>query len=583
MTRRPLLVASAATAALALCVASGTASAATTTTAAAGRGASTLSLLSLTVAGHELSLAGLSLTSDTIASPRISTVSVTPVTVDGTAYGKQTVNQSSSPKSVAPVSAPGALAPFASLTSPAFDLTASSLPSNHAGASSLGTVKLLGLPVALSGALEAATAVTSADGARGLKTVTIDNLALPSINDILGALGLDLSALPVGTLDELVNALELVTGAVATAENAVDTAQAAVDSATSDLASKTSALTAAQATLTTATSTLATATSTMQATLDTIAPVGDTIADYVALPLAGQTALNALAPTLAAEYTSYVNANTAVTAAQTAVTTAQGLVNTAQVLLTTVLGTLTGALNTLVGVIIGVLDSTPLVSLDSLVVKTRAAVTSASAGGQTAEVVGGAVTGLKVLGVDVLDAALGSSTLDLAGVATSALSQVNGLMDEVTGTLSEILSTVPGLPVLDIPAPNVSLLTKSATTSISGGFGRANTLVQGLSISLPAITVPSAVAVPNAANLAALSGVTQIAGQLVSAPVSMGVLTLHDQASFRPAAIGTPGSTGTPGTGGNLADTGLPVGFSALALLVVAGALVLRRRAIADV
>ena len=84
MTRRPLLALTAATAALALCAAPGTAAAAST---AAGRGTSSLSVLSLTVAGHTLSLADLSLVSDTIASPRVSSVSLTPVTVDGTAYG----------------------------------------------------------------------------------------------------------------------------------------------------------------------------------------------------------------------------------------------------------------------------------------------------------------------------------------------------------------------------------------------------------------------------------------------------------------------------------------------------------------
>jgi hypothetical protein len=576
VSRRPVLITTAAVAALALCAASGTASAATTSTKGAGRGTSNLSLLSLSVAGHQLSLADIALTSDTLVSPRVSSIAVTPVTVDGTGYGRQTVNQSSSPKTIGALSAPSALAPFASMTSPAINLNATSAPSNSAGASSLGNVKVLGLPVSLAGALQAATSVSSTAGAQGLKTVTIDNLALPSIADILGALGLDLSKLPVGSLDDLVNALDLVTGAIVTAENAVDTAQAAVNNATSGLATQTAALTSAQGTLTTATAQLTTATTTVNALLGT-AGIAD-VAAFQALLAPAQAAAELLAPGLGAAVTSYLNAQTALAAAQTAVTTALGLVNTAQALLTTVTNTLMGAVDTLFGLISTKLDSTPLVSLDSLEVTTRALVTSASAGGQKAEVVGGVVKGLHVLGVDVLDAALGSSTLDLAGSA-SALAQVNSLMDEVTGTLSDVLSSVPGLPALNIPAPNITLLTKSATTSISGGFGRADTVVQGLRIQLPAITMPTSVALPGAANLPALSTVTQTAGNLMSSPISLGVLTLHDQAAFSPTVVGSaPGTPGTPGAGGHLADTGLPVGVAVLALLLVSGALVVRRR-----
>ena len=579
MTRRPLLVATAAAAALALCAASGTASAATSAGHSTGRGTSSLSLLDISVAGHTLSLADLSLISDTLASPRVSSVAVTPITADGTAYGRQTVNQSSSPKTVSPLSVPSALAQFAQLTSPAIDVTATSSPSNHAGATSLGSAKLLGMPIGLAGALQAATSVSSVDGASGLKTVTIDNLALPSVKDILAALGLDLAKLPVGSLDDLVNALELVNGAVSTAEGAVDTAQAAVNSATAALATQATALTAAQGTLTSATSTLTSATSTLNTLISAssaiLGPLGITdIASLLGSPNLA-TAEGLIAP-LAGDVTAYTNAQTAVTAATAAVATAQGLVDTAQALLTTVTNTLTSKLSTLLNALTAVLDQTPLVSLDSLEVSTKAVVTSAKKGGQQAEVVGGVVKGLKVLGVDVLNDALGSSTLDLGAVTTTALNQVNGVMDQVTGTLSSVLSSIPSLPALKIPAPNVQLLTKSATTSIANGFGNAATSVKGLTISLPAITLPTSVAVPGAAGLPALDGVTQVVGKLTSSALSISVLNLHDQAAFSPAVVGAPGST--PGTGGHLADTGVPVGVAVLALLLSGGALVVRRR-----
>jgi hypothetical protein len=431
------------------------------------------------------------------------------------------------------------------------------------------------MPINLAGALQAASAVSTANGASGLKTVSIDNLALPSIADMLGSLGLDLSALPVGSLDDLANVLELVNGAVDTAEGAVDTVQAAVDSATATLASRTTSLTNAQNGLTSAQATLATATTTVTGLLAT-AGIAD-VAAFQALAPAAQAAAELLAPGLTAAVTSYLSAQSAVTAATTAVATAQGLVNTAQTLLTTVTNTLTGALNTLLGAILNVLDSTPLVSLDSLEVTTRAVASSASKGGQTAEVVGGVVKGLKVLGVDVLDAALGTSTLNLTDVASSVLGEVNGVMDEVTGALSDVLSSVPSLPALDIPAPNVTLLAKSTKTSIADGFGKADTIVKGLTISLPAITLPTAVALPGAASLPALNGVTQTVGTLVSAPLSLGVLTLHDQAAFAPSLTSAPGGS-TPGTGGHLADTGLPAGLATLALLSVGGALLVRRR-----
>ena len=578
MTRRPLLALTAASAALALCAASGTASAATT---AAGRGSSSLTVLNLTVAGHHLSLADLTLLSDTIASPRVSSVSFTPVTVDGTAYGKQTVNQSTSPATVGALSAPGALAPVASLTSPNLAITATSAPSNHAGASSLGSVKVLGLPLQLAGALDIASAVSSTTGASGLKTVTIDNLALPSIADVLAALGLDLSKLPVGSLDDLVNALELVNSTIATAENTVDSAQAAVNSATADLATKTSALTSANTALAAAQSAFDAAETALNAVIATnstaLGLLG--ITDIPSLLAAtGVNLTSALAlPGVSTALSSYNVAATALSAAQTAVATAQAAVDAAQALLTSLTGTLTTVLHNLFTLLKTRLDATPLVSLDSLKISTRAAASSASKGGQHAEVVGGTVKGLKVLGVDVIASALGSSTLDLEGVTSSALAQVNGVIGQVTGTLSSVLSNVPGFPKLDVPAPVVGLMTKSTTTSISGGFGRASTVVRALSISLPGITLPTSLALPGAASLPAFDSVTQVAGQLTSAPLSLSVLTLHDQAAFRPAVAGSNPSAGGPGSDG-LPPTGLPTGVAAMSLMLIAGALVIRRR-----
>ncbi len=576
MIRRPLLATTAAAAVLALIAASGSASAASTTSAA-GRATTSVTVLDLSVAGHELSLVDLALSSDTIASPRVSSIALTPVTVDGTGYGRQTVNQSTSPKTVGALSTPSAVGPFAALTSPAVELTATSTPSNRAGAESLGTVKVLGLPVKLVGELTTSTSVTATAGAAGVTTIRIDDLALPSIADLLGALGLDLSALPLDTLDELINSLELITSALVAAENAVDDAQAAVDAATTDLATKTADLAAAEGALTAAEAAFATATTTVDALLAT-AGIAD-VATYEALSQLLKDAAELLAPGLAAAVTDYLAAEAAVAAATGVVATAQLALDTAQALLASLTSTLTSAIATLRTLLTARLDATPLVSLDSLEVSTKASATSASKGGQHATVVGGTVKGLEVLGVDVLAEVTGSRTLDLAGVASSTIAAVNSLMAEVTGTLSDVLSNVPGFPVLDVPAPKVGLLTKSTSTSISGGFGRASASISGLTITIPGITLPTSLALPGAAGLPAMTSVTQVAGQLTSAPITARVLTLRDQAAFRPGVIGSGTSAGGPsGSTGGIPNTGLPVGVAALSLLLLGGALAVRRQ-----
>lgn len=596
MNRRPLLAGTATLAVVALAAASGTASGATAT-AASGSAATTLSVVHVLAGGHELGAVDLVLKSDTTTSPRVSRIEITPVTADGTPYGRVVVDPANSPQGVGSLGTPSALASFAQLVSPAMTASATSLPSNQIGAASLGSVKVLGLPVGIGGALQATSSVSSTAGASAGKTVTLKNLALPSIKDILAALGLDLSKLPVATLTSLLSQLNLVTSAVTTAQAAVDSLQTQVTAATSDLATKTASLTAAQGLLATAQGTLTTATSALQALLNdpaVVALTGGTpltVQQFEDLVTAGNPlvatleALPVVGAQLTAAQATYLTDLSAVASAQTAVNAAQALVDTAQALLSTLTASLTSAITTLVGTITGVLDATPLVSLAKLEVSTKALVTSAKSGGQSAQIVGGSITGLKVLGTDVLKTALGTSTVDLSALVGSAVTKVTTAISGLTGTLSSVLSGVPSLPVLDVPAPKIGLLTRSTSTSISGGFGRASTLVTGLSITLPSISVPTSVAVPGASGLPALSGVSQVAGKYVTAPVTLSLLTLRDQAAFRPAVAGTgTGTTGPGGTtdGGSLPNTGLPAGLATLALLLVGGALALRRKVLAE-
>jgi hypothetical protein len=573
---RPVLSATAAATALALCAYSATAAAAGAVAArpAAGSAGSLLSLLQVTAAGHTLSMGDLLLSSDTLTGKPLSRIDLTPLVADGTSYGKQSVTPASPAATVPSQSSPGALAGIVSLASPVFSAAATSAPAATAGATSLGTLKVLGLPIALDGSLTLGSAVSSTTGALGSKSLVVKNLALPSIADLLAALGLDLTKLPVATLDSLVKQLDLVTGAISTAE-------AAATSALGQLATATTAVTAATSGLAQANQALAAPTAALQALLDQLPaasllglPAGSgTVAGFQALLPAQQAVLAALVPGTGAGLTN-------LTSAQALVTTATAALTAAQDALSSLTAQLQALLAPLVSLLTGVLDRTPLLSIDSLSLTSKAAASSDKPGGQRAEVLGGTLTGLHVLGQDVLSSALGTSSLNLLNLVGGTATQVTGAINGLTGTLSSVLSTVPGLPTLKIPAPQISLLTKSSSTSISGGFGRATTNVTGLKIVLPSISLPAAVALPGASSLPGLSLVN---GLLKSAPLSLGLGTLSDQAAFRPAVLGSTPTTPvvnvpTTPAAPELPHTGLPAGLAALALLSLGGALVLRRR-----
>ena len=545
MTYPRLLSATAAASVLVLCGAASSAGAATVSSPAAGAATSSLQLVSAGIAGHTLSVGTVSLVAEALTATKVAKAVVTPVTADGTAYGQKSITSADSPVTVAAASTPSALASLLSLASPSLAATVTEKPSAAISSGSLGSLKLLGLTVPLTGSLNVSSLVDSLQGASATKQVTLKNLALPSIADLLAALGLDLSKLPVATLTSLLDQLNL-------ASAAVDSAQAALASGQSTLTGLTASLTSAQAALTTATATLTTALAAI--------PGAPSLATFLGESSALQQAFIALNPSVGTAFTAY-------TAAAAAVTAAQALVDTAQ-------AALAGLISTLVGAVTAVLDGTPLLSIGTLSVSSLAKVTSATTGGQQAQVLGATLSGVKVLGTDVLNTALGTSTLSTAGLTTSAIAAVNSATSSVLGTLSSVLSAVPGLSV---PAPTISLLAPTATTSIAGGFGKAENSLTGLSIRIPGITLPTVLALPGAANLPALSQITGTASTLLSAPVALRLLTITEQAAYHPAVVARPG--GTPsGTPQELAHTGLPVGLVALALATLGGAALLRRR-----
>ena len=644
---------------------------------AAGTSTSALTVLSLQLAGHDIRAGNVTMTTETLDGTPSSSVVVTPLNADGTPYGEQTVTPQSSPTSVPSFDSrtvvPAALSALASVRSPVLDVTSSTDKGAKARAasSSLGQVSVLGLPVGLDGTVDVTSAVDDLN-ALGTKTISVRNLALPSVADLLGALGLDLGKVPVSVLGDLLAGLSITDPAVTAAQQALDTAaagiqaqidaaQKAVDDATAALAAKTAelagaesqlaqkeaelaaataalqplkdAVTAAQATLATRNAELAAATSALNAQLALLLlPAGTALSS---VPLLSQPLLQPYYDAVAAAQAAVASASAVLTQATADLAAAQGPVDVIAAAVTALQGTvaalqatvdglqqvldsavaalnslLSGVrpqLDTLLAAILAVLDATPLLSIDSLTVQTRARVTSAVAGGQVAEVVGGELQGLRVLGTDVLANVLGDTSIELLSLTGSTLGLVTQKVDALTGILAGVLSAVPGL---SIPAPQVELLSKSTTTDISDGYGVAGNAVQALRVTLPAITLPAGLALPGAAQLPAFTGVPGVGtvtasavGDLVSKPVTIGIGTLSERAQFRPAvtaaAPGTGAAPGTTAPGGTppgtdaptvtpdttgvpeLPRTGASSALVLLSVLLMGGAVALRRRATA--
>lgn len=630
---------------------------------AMGVASSTVNLVGLTAGGHTVSAGTLQLLSDMLGAESVAKILVTPLTADGKAYGQQTVTPDNSPGTT-PAASTGSLVPaldgIAGLTSPVINASSSNdggEPSTSAGATSLGGLSLLGLPIALDGDLDVVSAVTKAGGGASEQTLSLDGLALPSIADLLAALGLDLKALPVEVLNELLTELDLVTTAVTEANKAlteataqiqtqIDAAQAEVDKASAALTAELDKLTAkngelaaaekdlaettaaleplktavsdAQAQLAAANTELTTATNELNAALSAAgltsldayhalppllkAPLEPIIEPLIGAVSAAQTSVASATALVTKATADLAAAQSLVDVAAALVTTIKGAIATLQTVvdelqkvldaavaaLTTVLAAVQPQLDALLGAITAVLDGTPLVSFDSLSVVTQALTTSNRAGGQTAKVTGGELSGLEVLGTDVLSDVLGTTKVDLLDLAGTQLTAINGLIGELTGTLSSVLSTVPEFPTLSIPAPQVGLLTKAASTDIVDGFGVADTSVKGLTIAIPSVSIPTALALPGAAELPALGSVPQVAGLLTSAPIALDLVNVSSNSRFSPAVTAVPGTgapdtgtpdTGTPGTAApQLPRTGASQALAALAVLLMGAAVVARRR-----
>jgi hypothetical protein len=493
-----------------------------------------------TLASHAVSVGTLTAGAQNITTGAPS-VTFTPLTVDGTATGAVTVTPSTSPKTVGGVSTGALPLNVLSATSPSATLTAAQTSASRTSGlkTSLGSAAILGLPVALNGSLDVGS-VTDAAHSQAGKSLTITNVSLPNLADLLAALGIDVTKLPADVLNNLITQLPVTVSAAAqtaidTANGAVDDAQAAVDAKQTEIANDTTTLNDAAAAF----------------AAQLAAAVGGpyTVDQWNQLDATAQ----GVVETANAANPAFATTETAYTAAVAALDSAQGQ-------LQPLVDTLNGAIAALGALVDDVLAGTPLVKIGAASVATKAAV-----GATKAAAVTGYVSGVQVLGQDVLAAITGDSKVDAATLVGTLADDVNSAISSLTGTLSNILAGATGLVV---PAPDIALLTRTTSTGTSGAFGTASAVVTALSVTVGSITLPTAYALDG---ITGTAGIAAIATGFKTQPLSVKVGQLVESAKYRPASSPT-------GTGGNLPATGVPASLAVVALIGTSLAVGARRR-----
>jgi hypothetical protein len=497
---------------------------------------STGTVLSLTALGHTAQAVKAQLSASTIKNPSSALVDLVPVTLDGTSHFEQTVSSGSQSVASKSIAAP---ANAVSVTTPALALTANTTNGPVAAlTTNSGTFSqsLLGLVMpSFTASLNFGSSVVNktSDAA---KTVDIKGFTLPTLSDLLGALGVDLTQVDITHLMNLVDQLDLNTSsAIQTAEATFNTAKAAVTTATAQVAAATTALNSALAAAPFSDSSIVT----LLGTLGLSTPT--TAAQWQAISGADQTAIVAALNLITA------GTGTAIDTANTALTTAQATLATA-------LAALTAATAALIPLLVAALD-TPLASIGELTVGTVA-----QAGGKHVAQVTGTVKGVTVLGNQLVN------STDVVSLVSSTLATVTNEINALTQTVSSTLTgaLLNGLVgTLTVPAPKISLLQKTTSLSPSDGYQAATADVVGAAVSWGALTIPTA------------------ASPLVTDPLDVTVADLSEASRFAPTPT-TPTSSspsGTPTSGGapGLATTGVPAGVAVGALLLMLAAYGVRR------
>ena len=539
------------------------AGATTTTTASHGKATSSLTILSLRIAGQSVALGRVVAVAGN-TSPHVARLVVSPIVYNFPAVsqsgspGQQTITPSSGATTVpapAAVALPNGLGSVKGPTFLAEAKDAAGTVLATAKLSALGKVTLAGVPINLQAASLNHEAQVLSTGATAEKSLSLGDLSLPSLTDLLSSLGLDLGAtldqLTQGKLTQLVGLVASTSsGAIAAANSAVDTAQAGVTQAG---ATPAATLTAAQAQLASAQSD-ATAKNTAFDTAWSTA--------YGALGVPAQTALStALAavppplgplavPLTADQFDAVVQQGgagltalqTAFGATETTLATAAAAAVTAEDLATAV-NALVDALQNLVNKVLAKInaDGDPLASLGGVKLTTKAVAAS----------------------TPKASANLSVASLDVLGQAAS-LSTVTDALDTVGSTLASVLNSVPGVT---FTPPSISVGKATHSTHTSGTTRFASAAVTGVTVNLPTLALSGA-ALP----LALPGGVTSGAGSLVLGQLS-------ESASWAPSVSHTSGSPVPGGAGGpQLGDTGGNVLLPILATVLLGLAVVVRRR-----
>jgi hypothetical protein len=191
--------------------------------------------------------------------------------------------------------------------------------------------------------------------------------------------------------------------------------------------------------------------------------------------------------------------------------------------------------------------------------------TVAQSGKANAAKVIGKVSGLKVLNTDILKTVTGSTTIDVAKILDSTINKINSTITTLTTVLTTVLATAN----IAMPTPLITVLKKSTSLDKTGPDTSALAKVTGLALSWK-----GALSVPNLVERAA------VGSRAVSLlDVEANIATLSDSSNYTVASTtSTPTTpTTTPSNTPDLANTGLPVGISVTALLLLFAAYTVRR------
>jgi hypothetical protein len=527
------------------------------TTPSTGSAVSRLTVLRVTLNGDFVDAGDLRAVADN-AAPHVAKLVVTPLDSSVTGpVGRQTITPSDgdstvpgTPKSL---SLPDAGTALLTITGPTFGAEAvdnATQVSASAALQALGQIDLLTVPMDLSAASLSNAAKVTADSASATKALSLGTLALPSIQDLLASLGVDLDTLleqiTQGRLNDLV---DLIGGNVDALNTAVDDAQAGLSALTGQQAPR--AFATAESEQAGAAADLVDANDAFDASWSSL---------YGALPALTKTALDTaltsagLSSPISAD--EFAAADAALdTALQTAfgsdyatlaglaadVVDAEAIVDAANALV--------DALQDLVDAVLGVVEGSddPLAALGDIEVTTSAV--AAKTPKADADV---SVGDVHVLG------------------ALTPLGSLTSVLGGVTDTLSGVLESVAGV---SFTAPTLAIGTPSTSTDQAGKTRYAAASITGVTLTLPELSITNAA--PAGLELAGIP-------DGVSGAIQLGQLS--EAAAWTPAGAtvtdnpNTPNTPNTPTGGSPLPDTGSRVLLPFIGLLTLGAGLALRRR-----